>query len=150
MLGVLSALPANHNHRAYQVVSAMMKFVSLSNTMLKNKQGIEPWMQTRWEDYVMTLEWLYEYHIPANDTANQQLLLETMELVQQNGDDWIGVFQEQYFPKVATELAGNAPFGVLTWHGVNMAEGLKAGAAAYRYTGNATRQSRDFTSFCMH
>jgi hypothetical protein len=117
----------------------MMKFVSLSNTMLKNKQGIEPWMQTRWEDYVMTLEWLYEFHTQSNDTTSQQLLLETMQLIQDNGDDWIGVFQEENFPKIATEQLGGAPFGVLTWHGVNMAEGLKAGAAAYRHTNNSTR-----------
>lgn len=108
--------------------------------MLKNGQGIEPWMQTRWEDYIITLEWLYDNHIASNDTASQQLLLETMQLVQSTGDDWIGVFQEEHFPKVPAEKAGTSPFGVLTWHGVNMAEGLKAGAAAYRYTSNATRQ----------
>jgi hypothetical protein len=125
---------------ASQVVSAMMKFVSLSNTMLKNKQGIEPWMQTRWADYVMTLEWLYEFHTAASDTASQNLLLETMQLIQDNGNDWIGVFQEAHFPKIPTEQIGASPFGVLTWHGVNIAEGLKAGASAYRHTKNATRE----------
>lgn len=96
-------------------------------------------MQTRWSDYIMTLQWLYDYHTAANDTTTQNLLLDTMKMLQSTGDDWIGVFQPQNFPKVPTEQAGNNPFGVLTWHGVNMAEGLKAGASAYRYTSNATR-----------
>lgn len=108
--------------------------------MLKAGEGVEPWMQTRWADYLMTLEWLYEYHTAPNDTATQQLLIETMQLIQSTGDNWIEVFQEQYFPKLPTEQLGPGPFGVLTWHGVNVAEGLKAGAAAYRYTNNATRQ----------
>lgn len=40
------------------VVTALHKFVSLANTMLKNNgQGVEPWAQTRWEDFVITLQW---------------------------------------------------------------------------------------------
>jgi hypothetical protein len=115
-----------------------MKFVSLSNTMLKSNQGIEPWTQTRWEDYVITLQWLYDYHVATNDTATQLLLISTMQLLRSTGSNWFGVFLPANFPKVPTEQAGNNPFGVLTWHGVNMAEGLKAGAAAWRWTGNAS------------
>jgi hypothetical protein len=39
------------------VVNALHKFVALANTMLRNGQGIEPWTQTRWEDFVITLQW---------------------------------------------------------------------------------------------
>ena len=40
-----------------QVVTALYKCVSLDNTMLHNGQGVEAWTQTRWEDFVMTLQW---------------------------------------------------------------------------------------------
>ena len=33
-----------------RVVTALHKFVALANNMLHNGEGIEPWMQTRWED----------------------------------------------------------------------------------------------------
>ena len=40
-----------------RVVTALHKFVTLANTMLKAGQGVEPWAATRWEDFVMTLQW---------------------------------------------------------------------------------------------
>lgn len=40
-----------------RVVSAMYKFVSLANSMLKNGEGLEEWTETRWEDFVITLQW---------------------------------------------------------------------------------------------
>jgi hypothetical protein len=41
-----------------QVVTAMHKFVALANTMLRAGQGVEPWAATRWEDFVIALQWL--------------------------------------------------------------------------------------------
>ena len=40
-----------------RVVPALHKFVSLANTMLHNGEGLEDWARTRWEDFVMTLQW---------------------------------------------------------------------------------------------
>jgi len=40
-----------------QVVTALHKFVALANTMLHAGQGLEPWTQTRWEDFVIVLQW---------------------------------------------------------------------------------------------
>lgn len=40
-----------------RVVSALYKFVTLANTMLHNGEGLEDWTRTRWEDFVMTLQW---------------------------------------------------------------------------------------------
>lgn len=42
-----------------KVVPAMHKFVSLANAMLKNGTGLDDggWANTRWEDFVITLEW---------------------------------------------------------------------------------------------
>lgn len=48
----------------------------------------------------------------------------------------------QYFPTVAVENLRN-PFPVLTWHGVNMAEGLKALPATYRFTHNQSGKHHD-------
>ena len=52
----------------------------------------------------------------------------------------------QYFPREAVENLPN-PFPVLTWHGVNMAEGLKALPATYRFTHNQSGQ-RDIYYAC--
>jgi len=41
-----------------KVVLALHKFVALANTMLNNNaQGVEAWTATRWEDFVITLQW---------------------------------------------------------------------------------------------
>ncbi|KAG6829923.1 hypothetical protein H0H92_002946 [Tricholoma furcatifolium] len=115
------------------VVSAMYKFVSLANTMLHDGgQGIEPWTATRWEDFVITLQWLYDNH----PNGQEALLTDTMEQLKWNGVPWEEVFEEQYFPTGPVEDLPN-PFNLpLTWHGVNMAEGLKALPATYRFTHN--------------
>ena len=39
------------------VVPALYKFVSLANTMLKNGEGVDDWAATRWEDFVIALQW---------------------------------------------------------------------------------------------
>ncbi|KAF5384254.1 hypothetical protein D9615_003331 [Tricholomella constricta] len=115
-----------------QVVTAMHKFVMLANTMLKAGQGVEPWAATRWEDFVMALQWLYDYH----PNGQEALLIDTMQKLKWSGVPWEKVFSTQYFPKTAVEHTPN-PFGLpLTWHGVNLAEGLKALPATYRFTHN--------------
>lgn len=41
-----------------KIVNAMMKFVTLSNTMLHNNNaGIEEWGAARWQDYALVLQW---------------------------------------------------------------------------------------------
>ena len=42
---------------AAKVVPALHKFVNVSNTMLHNGEGVDDWAATRWEDYVMALQW---------------------------------------------------------------------------------------------
>ncbi|KAF9483297.1 hypothetical protein BDN70DRAFT_851929 [Pholiota conissans] len=114
------------------VVTALHKFVALANTMLHAGQGVESWTQTRWEDFVMTLQWLYDYH----PNGNEALLIDTMKQLKYTGVPWEKVFSPTYFPKTAVENTPN-PFNLpLTWHGVNMAEGLKALPSTYRFTHN--------------
>lgn len=128
--GAIQMLEADPTQKT-KILDAFNKFIPLANSMLKQGEGLEPWTQTRWADFIMTLEWMYD----NNYNPNKTLLLETMELLQSTGDDWFGVFQKEYFPTIAVDNI-TSPFGVLTWHGVNMAEGLKAPASAYRYTHN--------------
>ncbi|KAG6875559.1 hypothetical protein C0992_003351 [Termitomyces sp. T32_za158] len=58
-----------------------------------------------------------------------------MERLKWTGDPWEKVFLKKYFPTGPVENMRN-PFNALTWHGVNMAEGLKALPATYRFTHN--------------
>ncbi|KAI0705252.1 hypothetical protein BC835DRAFT_1410156 [Cytidiella melzeri] len=109
-----------------RVVAALHKFVSLANTMLHNGEGLEQWANTRWQDFVVTLQWLYDFH----PHGREDLLIDTMKMLKHTGDPW-----ESYFPTTAAENHEN-PFPELTWHGVNMAEGLKALPSTYRFTHN--------------
>jgi hypothetical protein len=88
-----------------KVVTAMHKFANLTNTMLRSGQGLDIWTNTRWEDYLMALEWyvpghlnlqlslrefdrLYEYH----PQGNEAILLDTMQRLKWSGDPWELVF----------------------------------------------------------
>ncbi|KAL0573581.1 hypothetical protein V5O48_008377 [Marasmius crinis-equi] len=117
-----------------RVVTAMHKFVQLANTMLKNGQGLGDggWAQTRWEDFVIALQWLYDFH----PNGNEAILIDTMQRLKSTGVPWEQVFSESLFPKTATEGIRNPTGYGLSWHGVNMAEGLKALPATYRFTHN--------------
>ncbi|KAI0675672.1 hypothetical protein C8Q78DRAFT_988207 [Trametes maxima] len=128
--GAIQMVEANSS-LAGRVVPALHRFVSLANTMLHNGQGLEDWTRTRWEDFVMVLQWLYDFH----PNGQEDLLIDTMKMLKYTGDPWEDVFNEKYFPQTAVEHLKN-PFNVLTWHGVNMAEGLKALPATYRFTHN--------------
>lgn len=54
--GAIQMVEANAS-LATRVVPALHKFVSLANTMLHNGEGLEQWTNTRWEDFVITLQW---------------------------------------------------------------------------------------------
>ncbi|KAL0581263.1 hypothetical protein V5O48_000746 [Marasmius crinis-equi] len=107
-----------------RVVNALHKFVKVANQMLRKGQGVDKWAETRWEDFVITLQWslcpggqssqrLYDKH----PMGQEELLLDTMKRLKWSGAPWEKVFSEE-------------------WHGVNLAEGLKALPATYRFTHN--------------
>ncbi|KAK0436044.1 uncharacterized protein EV420DRAFT_1623533 [Desarmillaria tabescens] len=96
-----------------RVVTAMHNFVPLANEMIRKGEGLEVWTNARWEDFVITLQWLYDYH----PNGNEDLLLDTMLQLKWSGMPWEEVFQVE-------------------WHGVNVAEGMKALPATYRFTHN--------------
>ncbi|KAJ7742166.1 hypothetical protein DFH07DRAFT_964682 [Mycena maculata] len=114
-----------------EVVAALHKFVPLANAMLKAGNGTDEWAATRWEDFVYVLQWLYDNH----PNGQEALLIDTMKESKASGVPWESIFSEEFFPKVEGKKLEN-PFPELSWHGVNMAEGLKALPATYRFTHN--------------
>lgn len=40
-----------------RVVTALHKFVKLANQMLRDDKGVDKWAATRWEDFVIVLQW---------------------------------------------------------------------------------------------
>ncbi|KAG8747097.1 hypothetical protein FRC10_002513 [Ceratobasidium sp. 414] len=111
-------------------VAAFHKFVPLSNTMLRNGQGYNDWTDgTRWQDYAMALQWLYDYH----PDGQEALLIDTMQRIKNVSTDWRDVMSEAKFPTTAVPA-----YARIYWHGVNLAEGLKASAATYRWTHDVT------------
>ncbi|KAJ7032795.1 hypothetical protein C8F04DRAFT_1106569 [Mycena alexandri] len=130
MLGAIQMTEAYPEVTA-DVVAALHKFVPLANAMLKAGNGTEQWAATRWEDFVYVLQWLYDNH----PNGQEALLIDTMHQSKLSGIPWELVFSEEFFPKLEAEKLEN-PFPELSWHGVNIAEGLKALPATYRFTHN--------------
>ncbi|KAI0033630.1 hypothetical protein K488DRAFT_47261, partial [Vararia minispora EC-137] len=116
-----------------RVVNAFNKFIPLANKMLHAGEGVDRWAATRWEDFVLMLQWMYDN---GHSPGQEKLLLDTMRMLKSTGDPW-----ELYFPPGPAEDYEN-PFEELTWHGVNMAEGLKALPATYRFTHNQSDLDR--------
>ncbi|GLB33181.1 putative beta-L-arabinofuranosidase, GH127 [Lyophyllum shimeji] len=131
LLGAIQMVEANPNI-ADQVIPALHKFVNLAHSMIVNNQGLEVWTRARWHEFAITLQWLYDVH----PNGNEAILLDTMQRLKATGFQWDQIFSEQYFPKTATEGLSNPFNEESVWHGVNVAEGLKASAVAYRFTHN--------------
>lgn len=91
------------------VVNALHKFVALANTMLHAGQGVEAWTQTRWEDFVIVLQWWVYYcnsmvmiivsivsRLYDNyPNGKEDLLIDTMQQLKYTGVPWEKVFSPQ-------------------------------------------------------
>ncbi|KZP19801.1 hypothetical protein FIBSPDRAFT_862288 [Athelia psychrophila] len=125
MLGAMQFAEADPT-QTDKIVTSMMKFVTLTNTMLHNNYtGIEEWGAARWQDYTLVLQWLYDEH--AN--GQEAMLLDTMQLLKASGMDWTSVFSAANFP---TGDVGSD--GTIENHGVNLGQALKSEAVGYRFT----------------
>ena len=133
-LGLWQLVEAEPN-RAAKIIPAMHSFVNLMNSMLVDNIGLdEIWGKVRYPDMLMTLQWLYETY----PEGNQQTLLETMYLLRQRGLEWSawwtdGTFIFEDLDTVQPPITDQSPEYAFT-HGVNAAQGLKAGAAIFRFT----------------
>ncbi|CAE6395242.1 unnamed protein product [Rhizoctonia solani] len=113
-------------------VAAFHKFVEISNQMLRNGQGTSDWTGgTRWQDYAMALQWLHDYH----PNGKEELLVDTMQRIKAVSTNWRDVMSEAKFPTSSV-----SEFRIY-WHGVNLAEGLKASGATYRFTHDETEKT---------
>ncbi|KAF8172706.1 hypothetical protein BJ912DRAFT_99531 [Pholiota molesta] len=131
MLGAIQMVE-NDPTLTTSVVTALHKFVALANSMIHAGQGLEEWTETRWEDFVITLQWLYDYY----PEGNEDLLIDTMKQLRYTGTPWELVFNATYFPTGPVENLPNPLNLPLAWHGVNVAEALKALPSAYRFSHN--------------
>ncbi|KAJ1301264.1 hypothetical protein OPQ81_003671 [Rhizoctonia solani] len=111
---------------ADKIVHSLMRFIKLANKMLHQGKGIQDWTRgTRWQDFALVMQWLHDH---AESSEDLELLYDTMVRIKDVSMDWRGVFSEERFPKEAvTEWR-------IYWHGVNLAEGLKAMAVGYRFS----------------
>ncbi|KAL6721734.1 hypothetical protein ACLMJK_000839 [Lecanora helva] len=137
-LGLWQLVEAEPN-RAPKIIPAMHSFVNLMNSMLVDNTGFEEiWGRVRYPDMLMTLQWLYENY----PEGNQQTLLETMYLLRSRGLEWSswwtnGTYIFADLDTVQPPITDQSPEYAFT-HGVNAAQGLKAGAAIYRYTADTS------------
>ncbi|EJD54087.1 hypothetical protein AURDEDRAFT_157341 [Auricularia subglabra TFB-10046 SS5] len=125
LLGMMQFAQADPS-QAGKIVDSMYKFVKLANTMLhNNSEGLEEWGAARYQDFMITLEWLYDNY--PKDQGD--ILLDTMQLLKQTGTNWTDVFSPAKFPTGDTGRDGR-----ITWHGVNIAQALKVRAVEHRLT----------------
>lgn len=92
-----------------KVVTALHRFLKLANKMLRDGEGVENWAATRWEDFVMVLQWwvlilypfvskslepnsrLYDSH----PRGEEEILLDTMKRLKWSGVPWEKVFSRE-------------------------------------------------------
>lgn len=123
--------------QANKVIPAMHTFINLMHSMLVENTGLtQIWGRARFPDMLISLQWLYENY----PLGNQTLMLDTMSLLQSRGFDWSSYWTEDNFifadlDTIQDPIDGDSPLFPFV-HGVNAAQGLKAGATIYRFTGN--------------
>lgn len=139
ILGFTQILEADQSQEE-RLIPALYRFINLMHSMLSANLGfIDYWGQVRYQDMIISLQWLYE-NAPGNNT---QLLFDTMTFLQQRGRDWADYYDESSYlfndlDTVEPEI-GTGSYAYPWVHGVNAAQSLKAGAVIYRYTQNQTQ-----------
>ena len=135
-LGFIQLIEADIT-QANRVIPAMYAFIELMHYMLVENTGLtQIWGRVRFPDMLISLQWLYENY----PLGNQTMMLDTMYLLESRGFDWPSYWTEDNFifadlDTIQDPINGDSsrfPFV----HAVNAAQGLKAGATIYRFTGN--------------
>lgn len=94
------------------------------------------WGRVRVCDMMISLMWMYENY-PANQS---QLLLENLQMLREGQIDWADWYQQgvYIFQDLNTVNVSYTTEMFPYEHGVNVAQGLKAGAVINRFTNNAS------------
>ena len=83
-LGFIQVLEAEPSQTP-RLLPSMYKFINLMHSMLLCDLGfLEYWGEVRYQDMIISLQWLHE-HTPPNNT---RLLFDTMRLLRLRGRDW--------------------------------------------------------------
>ena len=147
-LGLINLLEADSSFED-TVVPALQRFFILMNTMLKNNgTGYLPqqgdllsdedhnWGRIRVCDMMITLMWMYDRY-PGNQS---QILIENLNMLVDGQIDWASWYQQgaYIFEDLNTVDIGYTTRMFPYEHGVNVAQGLKAGAVINRFTNNSS------------
>ncbi|KAF2425335.1 hypothetical protein EJ08DRAFT_672097 [Tothia fuscella] len=147
LLGMIQLVEADGEKYGKRVLSALHKFVDLQNSMLKNdyegyllKEGDvlseedHGWGRVRVADMMITLQWLLE-HDPAGQETE---LWENLDYLRKGQIDWAEWYTEGVYIKEDLSMVNESIVKPLFpyEHGVNVGQGLKAGAVINRFTHN--------------
>jgi hypothetical protein len=109
-----------------RVIPAMLRFLNATHKLLFTIPLGDTWSAARWQDLVLTVHWLLEFH----PSGQEQLLWDLAELLHQQGFDWEEWFGGPDFP------TGPVVSLSMFTHGVNNGQAIKSGAVWYRQSGN--------------
>jgi hypothetical protein len=102
-----------------RVIPAMIRFLNATHKLLFTLPlGSDSWSAARWQDLMLTVHWLLEFH----PSGQEQLLWDLAELLHQQGFDWNAWFGGPSFP------TGPVVSLSLYTHGVNNGQAIKSGA----------------------
>ncbi|KAI9718091.1 MAG: hypothetical protein M1812_004349 [Candelaria pacifica] len=135
MLALMQLAEADPTQKE-RIVNAMHRFVNVMHDLLEDNYACfnTMWGRARSHDMILVLQWMYEKH-PG---FNKKRLWACMKMLNQVASDWAEWFSEDVYLKEDLDTVDERvwkkyfPFE----HGVNAAQGLKAGAVIRRFTHN--------------
>jgi len=144
MLGMIQMAEAD-SALAPAIVDSLYRWIPYMYNVLAD--GVDPnevWGRARYQDAVITMQWLYENYPKYNGTDKRPLLSNTMYRLKMHGADWIGYYQEQSYifgdlDDVNPPIGDDGSDGAFKFtHGVNVGQGLKTPSVDYRFTHNSS------------
>lgn len=117
-----------------RVIPAMERYLAFQATELSNRR-LRDWGRFRWQDNLLSVVWLYNRN-------GDQKLLDLARLLHAQGYDWPTEYTNfRYTERISAEYLRSAAAGALSelslsTHGVNNAQGIKAGPVWSQISGS--------------
>ena len=92
------------------------------------KQPLSSWAGYRWQDLLLSVYWMIDYHTQHQNNSQLNFYFDLAEIIEQQGFDWATFFNSPQFPREACR--GGCPS--LATHGVNVGEAIKSAAVWHR------------------